>query len=321
MTYNNSLRSLMAIAATAMLFTACKKAKTWEPLGDAGQTIVKAIGAEAPFGYRVINVDLVPEPQILTMLDVRRDVPNNAELNKPMTVVVQDDPGAVTTYDPTMLPLPANAYTIDASTPNVGGNYTLRFAPGEFAKEITFTLLDATLLDLNSKYGMGFTISTIDGTGKIAPAQKTVVVEIGIKNDYDGVYRLVFTNYHPTLNATYGPQSNTEVELRTTAANRVKLFWPDAGGYANPAILSGGFSYFGSQEPEYTINTTTNAVTVQNSFPAAATFYTMATGFNNRYFPSTRSMTVKWGYSYTTPGVFDASCREWTQEFTYLRPR
>jgi hypothetical protein len=101
----------------------------------------------------------------------------------------------------------------------------------------------------------------------------------------------------------------------------VKLYWPDAGGYANPAILSGGFSYFGSQEPEYTINPTTNAVTVQNAFVGATTFYTMAQGFNSRFDPATKAMFAKWGYSYTTPGVFDASCREWTQEFTYLRPR
>ncbi|MFZ4058470.1 MAG: hypothetical protein ACOYKE_10035, partial [Ferruginibacter sp.] len=100
MTYTKTLRTIIAIMALSAFFAACKKAKTYEPLGDAGQTIVKAIAAEAPYGYRVINIDLVSTPQVLNMLDVRRDVSNNSELNKPMTVIVTNDPGAVADYDP-----------------------------------------------------------------------------------------------------------------------------------------------------------------------------------------------------------------------------
>jgi hypothetical protein len=320
MTYTKTLRTIIAIMALSAFFAACKKAKTYEPLGDAGQTIVKAIAAEAPYGYRVINIDLVSTPQVLNMLDVRRDVSNNSELNKPMTVIVTNDPGAVADYNPAMIPLPAGSYTIDASTPLVGNDYTLSFAPGEFAKQIKFTLLNANTLNLNSAYGVGFTITSIDGNGKIASTQKTVVVEIGVKNQWDGIYRCSFTNFHPTANPTYGPLSNTDVELRTTGGNKVKIYWPDAGSYGNPAWLNGGFSYFGSQEPEYTISGT-NAVTVQNSFLGAVTFYTMGASYPNNYDPATKTFKVRWGYSYTVPGVFDATCREWTQELKYLRPR
>lgn len=319
MNYLNLKKSFSLLAAGVVLFSACKRIETPAPIGDAGQTIVKLSETEK----KLISIDLKNTPQILRMVEVYRAVPNSAELNRTMNIVVKDDPGVVADYNnangTTFVPIPASQYVLDPSTPKIGNNYMITLQPGEFAKYINFTLPNALALDLNLTYAFGFSLTSVDADGHIAKTERKIVVEIGVKNKWDGKYNCTWTNYHPTLNTLY-EGSSSDVELRTTGANKVKMYWPLAG-YFNPAWLSGGLSYFGAQDAEYTINTTTNAVTVQNADPAAVTFYTMAAGYNSRYDDPTKTFFVKWGYSYTVPGVFDATCREWTQQLKYLGPR
>lgn len=303
------------VAVAAFVFSSCDKVEAPEPMGDAGQTIVKFTS-----DYQLINVDFVSTPQTLGVLDLRRDVPNNGELNKTMTIIVKEDPGAVTAYDPALLPLPAGALVYDPTVPKVGSNYTFTMKPGDFAKVFNATLTNATVLNLSNRYAVGFTIVSCDANGKITSSPKTIVTEIGAKNQWDGKYSCTWTNYHPTANPSYGPQNTTDVEMRTTGANKVKIFWPLAGAYCAPAWLNGGLSYFGSQEPEYTVTGGTT-VTVQNAFSGAVTFYAMNSTYNNRWDPASKTFFVKWGYNYAA-GAFDpANTREWTQEIKYLGPR
>ncbi len=328
------LKNTLVFAAVALAFTACKKTATTEPLNGAGQTIVKFVftdGANNPngiadtangkaSGYQLYNIDLVPTPQTVEVADIRRDVPNNTELNRPMTIIVQNDPGAVTAYSSDLTPLPDDSYT--PSLPLSGTSYTLNMAPGELAKTIKITIPDVTSLDLSTRYALGFTITAVDADGHIATFQRSLVVEIGTKNQWDGVYEDNFTNYHPTLNPSY-LGGTAEVELQTTGPNKVKMYWPDAGTFGNPANLgAANLQYFGSQEPELTIDEATNKVTVQNSFAGAVTFYSMATGFDSHYDPGTKIFYLKWGYNYGAGGAFDpATTREWTQELKYIGPR
>jgi hypothetical protein len=108
----------------------------------------------------------------------------------------------------------------------------------------------------------------------------------------------------------------------TTGSNTCKIYSPDFPGFYNPAILNGNFTAFGAQEPAYTVDPSTNKVTVQNAYVGAVTFYTMAAGFNSYYDPASRTYYVKWGYNYDAGGVFNAATtREWTQTIKYLRPR
>jgi len=52
---------------------------------------------------------------------------------------------------------------------------------------VYITIPNATLFNPSALYGLGFTITTADAGGKIS-TQKSVVIEIGAKNDYDGRY-------------------------------------------------------------------------------------------------------------------------------------
>lgn len=329
------IKNTLFIAFAALAFTACKKTVGTEPLNDAGQTLVKFVfadGSKNPngipdtangkyAGYQLFNIDLVPTPQTLEVFDLRRDVPNNTELNRPMTIIVQTDPGAVTAYDAGLVPIPNDSYLPDPSYPLTGLDYTITMAAGELAKTLKVTIPDITSLDLSKRYGLGFTITAVDADGHISAMQKTIVIEVGTKNQWDGVYENTFTNYHPTLNSTF-QGGVAEIELVTTSSNTDKMYWPDAGAFGCPANLgAANLQFFGSQEPEFTINKTTNAVTVQNSFSGAVTFYNMAAGFNSRYDPASKTFYVKWGYN-NPGGVFDpAATREWTQTLKYIRAR
>ena len=224
-------------------------------------------------------------------------------------------------YDPTLVtaagltPLPAGTFSTSTLTPVIA-------AGSKGITNLKITVSGTNVLDPNLRYGIGFKITAVSAGYQIAANLKTVVFGFAIKNKYDGKYSLTFSNYHPSANPGYTGDV-VEVEMHTTGPNSVKIYMPQPGfkGFYNPAILGGGLSAFADQEPEYTINPTTNVVTVQNTAAAAVTFYAMAAGFSSRYDPATKKIYAKFGYN-NPGGVFDpAITREWTQEFTYLGPR
>lgn len=322
MKYLNIKKLIPALAVIAILFSSCDKPDEVDPIGDRGQTLVKILNGGSPFAVFKNPVDFVATPTKVLAIEIRRDVANNADLNKTMTVVIKDDTAAVRLANPNYIILPSNFYTIQSEAPKVGGSggtFTFTFQPGEFSKTIYITIPDATVLDPSSLYGLGFSVVSATAGGVVS-VSKTAVVEIGAKNQFDGLYSLDFKNYHPTSNPGY-TGAVTEVHFVTTGPNTVKIFWPTAGAFANPSILGGSLNYFGSQEPEYTINTTTNVVTVQNSASGAVTFYTMNPSFNSYYDPATKMLYAKFGYNYVGGTFSAASSREWTQVFTYIRPR
>lgn len=319
----NKKLSLYGLLALMVSFASCIN-KEVTPLKDGdGQTLVKILGGDSPAAVQSNFIDFVNTPQRVLAIDVRRDAKGEADLQTPMTVVIKDDTAAVRAASSSFINMPSAWYSLISEAPRVGGlggTYTFQFKAGEFAKQIYLVIPDATVLDPSSTYALGFSIQSITSlpNTKISVA-KSLVVTIGAKNAYDGVYEDKFFNFHPSSNPGYTGDV-VEVHLVTTGGNKCKIYWP-GNGYYNPAVLGGVLNAFGAQEPEYTVNTATNAVTVQNAFPGAVTFYTMAVGYPNNYDPASKTFNVKWGYSYTVPGVYDATCREWTQTMKYLGPR
>lgn len=326
MKYLNIKTQILAMAAiSAVAGFSCKKADRPSPIGDQGKTIVKVMdgGDESGvYGHILQGIDFISTPQTITVLDVRRSPASNSDLNKSFNVSVKDDTAALRIYNDTnhtsIIPMPRDWYTVNVTLSAVGGSYAVPFAAGQFASEIRITINDATVLDPSSTYGIAFTLESNDANF-VNGAGRTLVYEIGAKNAYDGVYNLVFSNYHPSSNPTYAGDE-IEIHMVTTAGNKVKIYWPGEGFY-NPAILGGSLSAFGAQEPEYTVDVATNKVTVQNSYDGAVTFYNMAAGYDSRYEPATKEIFCKWGYN-NPGGVFNpAATREWTQHFTYTGPR
>lgn len=309
------LKPILIIALLPALLASCLKSRdSLGVLADEG-SISTGIFDRYYYGEtKTFALDGQPPVETFDLLEVRYSAPKKKAGN--ITATLQVDNSLVTAYNTahgtSYVALPANAYTLpDGLSVNLpagnSGTATLRIT------------LNKNNLNLQNAYAIGLKMVSVS-EGVIDQLQKEFIGTILVKNQFDGLYELTFSNYHPTLNAAYDGDV-TEVEMHTTGTNKVKLYWPLAGVYCAPAILGGGFSYFGAQEPEFTIDLGTNVVTVQNAFAGAVTFYTMNPGYNSHYEPATKKIFAKWGYSYVGGNFALGTSREWTQEFNYLGPR
>lgn len=312
------LQQFFILASGVLLLTSCEKGEEPFPyVVNNEKTLVHIPAAEAG---PLTTVALEVNPGVITinLLELRREASTPAELNKKLVVKIKHQNALIA--DPSagaIRELPRNLYTNHNDNPFDGQYWTVTFNPGEFVKFLKINIDPSSLLSISNRVGIGLLIAEAPGA-LISETKGQIGVEISAKNKYDGVYRLTWTNYHPSANPGY-TGSTQEIEMRTTGPNKVKLYWPLAGAYAIPSILNGGLGYFGAQEPEYTVDQSTNAITIQNV--GGTIVYQLAQGFNTRYEPATKTIYAKFGYNYNG-GAFDpANTREWTQTMVYLRPR
>lgn len=279
MKYLKLKKQVALLAILAFAFSACKKIKTPDPLGDAGQTLVKIVGAGTPATISKRPVDFVPTPTKLLVVSLRRDVPNETELGKTMIITVKDDTAAVRAANPAYIQLPPSWYTIQSpgvKTGGQGGTFTFTFAPGVFAQEIYITIPDATLMNPSSLYALGFTILTSDAGSKIS-TQKSIVVEIGAKNNWDGVYLNVGPGFSDVTNATFTYNADQQYSLITAGASTCVVWNDDLNsGFPGYVFNAGGSgSYYGSYGLIITFNPATGAISDLHNyygdpaFPAA----------------------------------------------------
>lgn len=321
MKYLNLTKIFASIAMCSLIFTACDKAKVATPMGDAGQTLVKILGGGTPASIAKRPIDFVATPTQILAVEVRRDIPNETELNKTMVVTVKDDTAAVTAAGYLQMPTAWFTTQIDGGVKagGQGGIFTITFKPGEFSKSIYVTIPDATLLNPSALYGLGFTVLTADAGGKIS-TQKSTVVEVGAKNPYDGIYSYVsglVTRYTapgvPAGDALSGPLSsppNPDVFLVTTGAYSVNF--PVAGS-AGQLTWSGGTSgVAGIDGLKLTVDPVTNLVTVKSAANATLTNWA---GYVNKYDPSTKTFTLNFRWNPT------ANVREYSVILKYKGPR
>ena len=308
---NMRLGLLLAIAAVCI--QACKKVEVTKPLGDRGQTIVKFMTDPGGSGlnYNLSNFQVTNTPQVVGVIDVRRDVPNEAELNKTMTVIVKEDPAAISAYNiangTALFPLPANAYTVDAANPRNGSDYAVTFGPGEFSKQLKINITNAQNLDLSKQYALGLTLSVaVTGAeGRVSFDNRTAVVELGPLNKWDGIYKLSGTTLRGGDPVKTGAFTPVEMKLITTSSNSVIYgdlqVWADNTGV-------------GIGEPQLTIDAN-NKVTVSSSGGAMNIPDTPGSPPQNYYDPATKTFHLDF-----TWGAGPAQRRA-TVTLEYLRPR
>lgn len=327
MKYLSLSKSLAFLSIGALLLTSCDKGEEIDPIGDGGQTIVKIVDPSGE-GKIAINIGVVTTAQVLNMVDIRRDVPNEAQLGRTMTVIVEDAPGAVSDYNAqhgsAYEAIPAGQYIIDPANPRVGNNYTVTFNPGEFAKSIKFTIPNATLLDLNKQYAFGFNLKSVDADGKISAEFKTIVVEVGPTNKWDGVYRVTGTMLD-AANATFLGSYPLTFHLITTGANTCDAFDPDYGIYGHIFDAAGAPNYYGSFMPGLTFDPTTNVIT------SATNLWGQGSGANVRScrldptgvnaVDASKNIKIKYILSQAAPAAFIGDRVFFNETWTYIGPR
>jgi hypothetical protein len=317
---------IVALGALVILNSSCLKDKGF----DNQEYGIKDPGAQ----YPGVGFDLLSGTAIVKDLSVSGEISSSQKLDSSylaisllaenlassdLTVTLAVDSKIVTDYNTANPSQPR--MTVMTSSQYIIQNINVVIPAGSNKGYVKISIPNATLLDKNKIYGIGLKIVSADNGITVASNMSKCIAKVVVKNIYDGVYFLDFQNFHPSRN-TDNLGDTTTVELRTSSANSVKIFWPDVDAYANPSILDGGLNTFPNQEPNYTIDNTTspNLVVVDNASSAASIAYEMNPDFISYYDPATKKFYVKWGYYYQG-GIFDATqTREWTQTFTYLRP-
>jgi len=242
--------SILVFLSLAIGFTACIK-KEVTPLKDEGSTFVKILGGSSPSSLVSNPIDFVSTPQTIVVCDVRKDAANSAALGKSTTVTIKDDTAAVRAMNPNYLQLPSNFYTLTGSgvtkTGGMGGNYTVSFNSGDFAKEIKITIPNAQVLNPSRLYALGFTITGVSADSKIS-FEKSLVVEIGAKNPWDGVY-LMSGTFSDVVNPTaWSYIGDQQYSLITISASKCVVRNDDLNGGIPGYIFSnaGAGTYFGA---------------------------------------------------------------------------
>ena len=257
----NALNILLVVVLAGTLFS-CEKSTKEPP--STRQTIVKILGGGTPAVLKKNPVDFLPVPVKFLAIDLRRDPNDEAGLFTSMNVIIKDDTAAVRAANPNYINLPAAWYTIQSEAPKVGGmggTFSFVFKPSEFAKQIYITIPNPTLLNPSALYGIGFTITSVDAGGVIS-FEKSVVYEIGAKNDLDGVY------------AVRGPM------VDVLFSNFIQ--WANQLGYTDPFLVANP----GSWEAHLVTISATECVVVDNTIwgnPAHPFYNTTPPGSNSGY--------------------------------------
>lgn len=197
---NKFLQYLFLGCALMTLFSACRKQSFGgEEVPTAGKTFVWITeGNGDPY---IQFFDVFSDVKPVVLFTVRRDPANNADLQKAVTVTVTLD--ADSTNNSILTPLTSDLYTFPtAADISAGGVYagtegitvnsdatvfTIKFAPGEFAKNIIYKV-DGSKLDLSNTYGGVYKITDLGGfTGKVG--YTIVAAGFAVKNQWDGVYK------------------------------------------------------------------------------------------------------------------------------------
>jgi hypothetical protein len=238
----------LAALVFVVFAASCETPEAPEPMGDAGQTLVKLFPAD----FKLIALDAVSTAQKSLMFDVRRDAQSEAALNSSATAVLTVSDAILTAYNTahktSFIPLPTSLATTSPA-PAADGKITLNFAPGEFAKSIIVTIPDATKFDFSKQYALGYKLSLTTGDAILSKAVNTeVVVQVLVKNKYDGIYEVTANSpMVDVLNATLTGYYPFIYVLETSGAHSVKCFDRDIwGDYMHPITSGTSVSGYGS---------------------------------------------------------------------------
>lgn len=284
----------LGLLAVGLSFAACSKPDSPVAAGNSGGTYVKLLET----GEKILAFDAVGTPQTAGLIDVRKDANSEAALNTATNVVVTLDQAYLDAYNEENGTayefLPTEYYTTSPALS--GSSYNLAFAPGEFAKPITFTLTDATLLDFSKQYALPYTITSVDAGGNIS-SSKTLMVKVLVKNAWDGAYEVTGSMNdvgNPGLTGLFPMEYHLITSGAATVDGYDPVYWVD---YFVPIQSGADVSGYGSFSPVFEFDPETNKVIkVTNIYgqPAGNTRSAeLDPSGENYYDPETQTVKVK----------------------------
>lgn len=254
-------------------------------------------GAAAKY---TVGINLVATAQVVNdvvYVNLESGKPASADVHITLTLNDALRTAYNTANGTSIQPLAASYYTVPL---------TLTIPAGGRNAQVPLTVTNASALDPNNTYGLGLTISSVDGGYKIADNLKNLFLEIGLKNKYDGRYTL--RGYHNRSPYTFN--FTTPVEMWTTGPSSVAMYWPTGGDFGQPiGTAPGAVSWYGpAVSPNFQFDPATNLCIGVSGMPANAVTLDMVTLDNtadnnpdgpivNRYEPGPKKMYLVFQYN------------------------
>lgn len=235
------------------IITSCRKdAFEGTATDENGTTYVRFVNSSAKAPINELYFTPFTDVKKIQLWDLRRDIHSKASLNTTITVTLEADQSTIDAYntenDTDFELLPESIYTLDApGYTKTATGYTITFNPGEFARPFNINL-DGSLYDLDKKYAVAFKVTTITGDAKLTNVveEKTIMVTIGIKNKYDGVYEVeegtcvdangVYIGDYP--GAAYYDEDYPRQYTLSTVDDKTVLFYDISWDYPNYIIIN-----------------------------------------------------------------------------------
>lgn len=305
-----SLKYLIFCFVLIGLMQSCvKESFEGDNIGESGTTFLKT-----PSGGEVV-LWLTPSETVrkVSLFKLFKDAHNASELNKVNTVKLLINPSIIEEYneehETDFAPLPSNFFTwVQANGIAVSGNnITAELGNGISYGDIAINLDGAKWTDMAQKYALAFVINDYGNITPSASLSDTVIVQIGLKNQWDGIYKISGTikdAVSGTIEHISGPYAaagygDYTVELHTIGETKVLLYDDILWGDNTYPMYSGGWSGYGSFCPIFEFDPETNEViSVTNAYGQPAPSNTRSAQLDpsgeNYYDPDTKTLKVKY---------------------------
>jgi hypothetical protein len=306
--------------------------------------IVTEVDPDTESGLLVAPAAFDANPSTAPFIEIRRDVVNTAELNKPATITFEIDNTIVDAYNTYVDEY--NAYVDEYNAEDLDGDgepdndpldyidihyinpdpaiysietFTVDFAAGELVKVIPMQL-DPSTMDFANQYALGVRIKNATSGYSLSEVGTESVVKIVVKNKYDGHYTVEGTMVDATNPALTGPYP-WDVYLVTSNAAQVQVFDNDYTGDIFHKILSAGASsYYGAFGVVINFDDNNNVTSVTNLYGQPASNGRSAeldpSGVN-KWDPVTKTLKIK--YWMNQPGPTHRTLFDETFTYTGVR--
>ena len=289
------------------------------PAGDSGKTFLKFNDGPKKSLFYFPFTDI----KDATVFNIRRDPNSEAALNRPQSVTVKLVPQLITDYNTAKgtnyLLLPANFYTynFEPGMSVVGSDFTINYAAGEFAKNLTIKLDGAQWTDVTKSYALAYVVTNTAGNA-LSAAKDTMMTFFSIKNKWEGIYSVVsgtVTRYTapgvPANDVLSGSLAgNPDVILSTSGATALSVPPVSTTGALKWAFPNGYVA--GIDGLSIAIDPVTNLVTMTSAANATLTNWA---GHENKYDPVTETfyLAFRWNPA--------ANVREYEVVLKYKGPK
>jgi len=314
------LHPFIFISILSFLAVSCEKESESEPFPPV--TPQERPMISLPEGNGLVNVALDISNTVITaeVLEIRREATSPADLNRVQVVKIAKSNSVLSDFSGAEVKeLSRDLYQSHPDNPFDGQFWTITFQPGEFVKHLKINLKTIDLVTLG-RVGLGFQLASADNNAKLSDEQNQVAVELGAKNQFDGVYRIRYRFFHPTNPSITEIGTIPECDILTSGPSSIDC--DIATVFIN--FPTGGLTYFGDAAgPSLLVRMTINpdntvSLTNVGSRAAALAFppLVVPAGATNRYDPATK--TIYAAYTWTPAG---SGTREKFDTLTYIRPR